>query len=118
MSKILVVDDSELNLQLAKIILVSAQHDVQVESQPLAALELAKHEHFDVIFSDAIMPVMSGVELVHALREQKLVDNTRVIALTGSEEEDELKELIKNGFDDYLLKPYESAELLKKASLT
>lgn len=60
--KILVVDDNETNLQSADIALQSFGHDVYTAKDGKSALELLRHENFDLVFMDMHMPGMSGLD--------------------------------------------------------
>jgi two-component system sensor histidine kinase RpfC len=70
--KILVVDDNETNLQSADIALQSYGHDVHTVSDGNAALEILRHQNFDLVFMDMHMPGMSGLDVSSAyVRESK-----------------------------------------------
>lgn len=61
--KILVVDDNETNLQSADIALQSFGHDVYTVRDGMSALEILRHENFDLVFMDMHMPEMSGIDV-------------------------------------------------------
>ena len=68
MSRMLVVDDDELIVDLVKTILVRAGHDVVMAKSGREALEVLGHESFDLVISDIFMPHGTGIELLIGMR--------------------------------------------------
>lgn len=68
--------------------------------------------HPDLILSDVMMPVMSGDEMVVALRHQHGMDNVPIVMLTAKADDDLRMRLLKEGVQDYLNKPFSTEELL------
>src|SRR3546814_6024529 len=66
----------------------------------------------DVCSSDLRMPGMSGVELCRRLKE-RVPAHVKIIALTAQALPDEQEEVLKQGFDGVLMKPFRETELLK-----
>jgi CheY-like chemotaxis protein len=77
----------------------------------LEALLLVEENKFDVILMDINMPVMNGIEA--SIKIRNLGIKTPIIALTASDKENILKEILekKNGLTDVLVKPFEYADL-------
>ena len=101
-ARILVVDDTPVNLVVAKGMLKSSEAEIDTAESGEQALELIKANHYDLVFLDHNMPGMDGVQtLQHA---KAISPNTKYIAL---------------GFDDYLPKPFKSEQMtaLLKACL-
>ena len=110
-AKILVVDDTPVNLVVAKGMLKNSEADVETSESGEHALELIKGKHYDIVFLDHKMPGMDGVEtLKHA---KKLSPETKFIALTANASPNARNEYINLGFDDYLPKPFKADEMLK-----
>ncbi len=111
--KILLVDDNELNLKVAKKLLekYKANKIVSVNSGGVC-LEKVKSDKFDVILLDGMMPKMNGVETLKKLKE---IDgfNTPVVILTANAITGMREKYIQDGFDDYLAKPIEKEELIR-----
>lgn len=111
--KILLVDDNELNLKVARKLLekYKANKIISVNSGFLC-LEKVKSEKFDVILLDGMMPKMNGTETLKKLKE---IDgfNTPVVILTANAITGMREKYIKDGFDDYLAKPIEKEELIR-----
>ena len=77
------------------------------------ALELIEKEKPQVVISDINMPFMSGLEMAKKIKERSL--DTRIIFLTGYEDFKYAQEAVKLKAFDYLLKPVDARDLLKKA---
>ncbi len=114
--RILIVDDSKINLKVANQILKPYQFDITLAESGYESLELLETKTFDLIFMDIMMPKMNGVETLRRLKEIDGFD-IPVIALTADALEG-MDEKYKNaGFDDYLSKPidkYQIDKVLKK----
>jgi DNA-binding response OmpR family regulator len=78
-----------------------------------AGLELATHREFDAIILDINLPGLNGIQLCKKLR-QDLRLTTPVIMLTARAELQDKLASFENGADDYLIKPFEMAELLAR----
>ena len=102
--KVLVVDDSKLNLKVAENVLKNFKVSTETVTSGLECLSCVKSKKYDIIFMDIMMPNMSGVEVLKKLREEKV--NIPVIALTAdaiSGSEEKYKSL---GFIAYVAKPF------------
>ncbi len=110
--KVLVVDDNEINLRLAEIILKKNQYDVTTICSGEDSIELAKHNHYDLIFMDLHMPGMDGYNAAKQIRLHEDADNRPVIiALTANAMPKEIDKIESCGMDDVLIKPI-SAQLI------
>ena len=79
--RILLVDDDDTTLKVVSRFLAHEGHVVQVSSGGAAALELLRAEPFDVLLTDLVMPMMSGLELAVAARQ--LRPALRVVVMSG-----------------------------------
>jgi len=114
--RILIVDDSKINLKVANQILKPYQFDVVLAESGYEALELMESKTFDLILMDIMMPKMNGVETLRRLKEIEGF-NLPVIALTADAIEGTDEKYLKAGFDAYLSKPidkYHLDKVLKK----
>ena len=110
-AKILVVDDTPVNLVVAKGMLKESLADIETAESGEEALEKIKAGHYDIVFLDHKMPGMDGVEtLGHA---KKYAADTSFIALTANAGGNARAEYIAMGFDDYLPKPFKSLEMMR-----
>lgn len=79
-------------------------------------MNMALALHPDLILSDVMMPVMSGDEMVVALRHQHGMDNVPIIMLTAKADDELRMRLLKEGVQDYLNKPFSTEELLVRVA--
>lgn len=107
--KVLVVDDSKLNLKVAENVLKNFKVSTETVTSGLECLSCVKNKKYDIIFMDIMMPNMSGVEVLKKLREEKV--NIPVIALTADAIEGQEEKYISEGFDGYLSKPIDKTKL-------
>ena len=107
--KVLVVDDSKLNLKVAENVLKNFKVSTETVTSGLECLSCVKSKKYDIIFMDIMMPNMSGVEVLKKLREEKV--NIPVIALTADAIEGQEEKYISEGFDGYLSKPIDKTKL-------
>jgi|SRR5208282_3188982 len=119
--RILFADDQEDIRTLTTYQLERTGHQVHAVPDGRKALSAHLREHFDVVLLDEEMPVMDGVEVAHAIRENEARAGNRafLIALTGNSTEEDVARLRGEGFDAVLGKPFRLealAELLDAAS--
>lgn len=112
--RILVVDDDEMNLARTKIIL-KKEYDVLLANSGMNALNLLKQEKVDLVLLDIEMPKMNGFVTFQRMKE--FVGEIPVIFLTASGLEDDVVSAIKLGAVNYLKKPFQPQELLKRVAL-
>ena len=107
--KVLVVDDSKLNLKVAENVLKNFKVTTETVTSGLECLSCVNSKKYDIIFMDIMMPNMNGVEVLKKLREEKV--NVPVIALTADAIEGQEEKYISEGFDGYLSKPIDKTKL-------
>ncbi|MFW5822756.1 MAG: ATP-binding protein [Tangfeifania sp.] len=114
--RILYADDDENNLLLGKSILSDWEIDYKVARDGAEAFEFLKTEEFDMVLLDIHMPLLSGVEVVKKIRKRKQSPNryTKILAVTANVMENDLKNYLSSGFDDYVLKPFSEDTLYIK----
>jgi CheY-like chemotaxis protein len=76
------------------------------------AITLFEQWHPDLVFMDIRMPVMDGLEATRHMRKAAPDVHTRIIALTAHALEEERREILAAGCDDFIRKPYEYADIL------
>lgn len=113
MKKILVVEDSELNLELAETILQSNGFATLAAKNGAEAITTAKNGKPDLILMDIQMPEMDGFEAFTLLRKDAETDAIPVIAVTGNATPADLDHITNHGFTGYVTKPYKIALLLE-----
>ncbi|MBI5236332.1 MAG: diguanylate cyclase [Deltaproteobacteria bacterium] len=108
--KILVVDDDAFFRKVFTDHLSSAGYNVTGVSSGAVALNIVENEPVDLVITDIVMPEMSGVDLLHKIKQHNsLID---VIVVTGHGTIESAIETLKSGAFDYLRKPVNEIELL------
>lgn len=117
MTKILIVeDDTTLRLNI-KDILQAEKFDVVTATNGKEGLDKAKNEIPDLILSDIMMPEMDGYELLNKLQEDKTLAKIPFIFLTAKAEQENIRQGINIGADDYLTKPFKIDDLLNSIKI-
>lgn len=111
--KILLVEDNEINTFLAQTILENAKMEVDTAVNGLIAIDKLKANDYDLILMDMQMPIMGGVEASKIIR-QDLKLGIPIIALTANAIKGDDAICIDAGMNDYVSKPFEEEELLRK----
>ncbi len=109
--RILIVDDNHDIAELTAEALAALGHEVRVEFDGAAALQLVEHFHPDIALLDIGLPEMDGYELVHRLRAMLSSCPTRFIAISGYAQNEDRDRSRAAGFDAHLAKPVALVEL-------
>ena len=110
--KILIVDDSKINLKVAMQIFKPYQFQMTTAESGFETLELLESNTYDIIFMDIMMPKMNGIETLRRLKEMDGFD-IPVVALTADAIEGTEEKYKNAGFTDYLSKPIDKNQLDK-----
>ena len=105
---LLVVDDVNINLMVARGMLENIGHDVTSVGSGGEALELLEKQTFDALFLDIQMPNMNGFEVAAAIRARELASGCRrmpIIAMTAYALASDRDRCLAAGMDDYISKP-------------
>ena len=115
-AKILVVDDTLMNLIVVKGLLKGTELGIDTCLSGEEAVAMAERHAYDVILMDQRMPEMDGVTAMRLIREGSRSKNptTPVICLTADALTGARERYLADGFDDYLSKPIDAALLEKK----
>jgi len=111
---VLVVDDDPFIARLLEIELKAAEYDVRVANDGVRALELARERCPDLMLVDLMMPSMDGFELTRQLRADSRTASASVIMLTARGLSADKLEGFAVGVDDYIVKPFDTPELLAR----
>ncbi len=116
--KILVVEDNQINQQVAVGSLQQIGINADVVADGVEALKIVREKKYDLILMDCRMPRMDGFEATRQIRDMNNeAQHIKIIAMTASLTSDERAKCTAVGMDDYLIKPisFETlAEVLKK----
>lgn len=114
-AKILVVDDSEMNLYVVENLLKRTKVQIVKALSGQECLEKIEKEHFDIVFLDHMMPGMDGIETLERAKKMSgsMCKDTPFIALTANAIAGVREMFLNKGFDGYLSKPVDSKALEK-----
>lgn len=110
-ARIAVIDDEPHIRELLSLALGHAGYDVRCAAEGSAGLALVRDWSPDLIVLDVMMPQVSGIELLPAIRR---VTDAPVVMLSARGEVESKVEGLAHGADDYLSKPFEISELLAR----
>lgn len=109
-ANLLIIDDDANTLASLSRAFRLAGHEATVCDSPTKALELAKQEKFDLIFSDVVMPVMDGLKLLEEIRAAGII--TPVVMMSGQAHIEMAVKATRLGALDFLEKPLSTDKLL------
>ena len=110
--RILLVEDEPAVLLIVSDLLESAGYEVASARDGTRGLRLVLDQPFDLLILDVMLPGMDGFELCHAVRERGF--DGAVLMLTARGEVPDRVQGLRGGADDYLIKPFDSDELLAR----
>ena len=108
--KLLVVED---NLELLMLMqqLLKTTYRVYIARNGKEAMKVIKEKELDLIISDVMMPEMDGLELTRTIKEDPNYSHLPIILLTAKTQEQDVKEALQHGADEYLKKPFRLGDL-------
>ena len=113
--KILVVDDDEELVELICDVLDrDGRFEVRAVNNGFDAGMMVKEYRPDLIVLDVMLPDINGREVCQRVRNDKTMDDVRIICISGMVEEDKVCELKAAGANDFLHKPFEVERLLER----
>ena len=111
MTSILLVDDNSKYLKDA---LPFYGYEVHIAFDGIQALKFLENNIVDIILLDVMMPNMDGWQTLKAIRSKELTKHLPVIMLTAVNEDQKMIAGLKNGADDYIVKPFILPNLLAR----
>lgn len=115
--KILIVDDEDDVRKSIAIVLEKQGYQIEEAEDGLEGIEKVNKEKFDLIILDVMMPKMSGWDVMKNILKDKKEYKGKIMFLSVVEISDSRKkELVKDGAIDYITKPFDIEELVKKVS--
>jgi class 3 adenylate cyclase/CheY-like chemotaxis protein len=103
--RLLVVDDNEMNRDMLSRRLKSKGYAVEVAEDGQHALDMLAASPFDLVLLDVMMPGISGIDVLRAVRQTKSRADLPVIMATAKDQSDDIVEALKLGANDYVTKP-------------
>src|SRR6185436_717342 len=111
--RVIIADDnSDMRNYVAR--LLQDRYDVEAVTDGAAALAAARRLRPAALLSDVMMPVMDGLELLRAIREDPSLKTIPVILLSARAGNEARLEGIEHQADDYLVKPFSGRELIAR----
>ncbi|WP_176761369.1 transporter substrate-binding domain-containing protein [Desulforhopalus singaporensis] len=111
-SKLLLVEDNEINLELACDLLSSIGIDVEVARNGVEALEKLSGTTFDGVLMDCRMPVMDGYEASRRIRVQERFKDLPILAMTANTMNGDREKVLEAGMNDHIGKPIDMKNLV------
>jgi signal transduction histidine kinase len=116
--EILIVEDSRTQAEALRLLLDMSGFGVRVARTGEEALEVLRKQTSDLVVSDVVMPEMTGFELCRALRGDPKLRDTPFILLTSLADPLDVIRGLECGADNYVTKPYDPEQLLRRITRT
>jgi CheY-like chemotaxis protein len=114
MAKLVYVDDEAAIRKMVAVALRDTPHELLFARDGVEGLELIRRELPEVVFTDIVMPRMSGLELCEALRADPVLRAVPIIIVTASAQRSEIEHVMRCGATGFMAKPFSMAELREK----
>jgi len=105
---ILLVDDSDVNLRIASLMLKKLGHQADIATNGIKAIEALENQSYDIVLMDIQMPEMDGLEATKIIR-RRWHQGPKIIVITSLNNYREI--CLEAGADDFLTKPFGIKEL-------
>ncbi len=113
-ARVLLVEDNEINREIAMMNLEDAEVIVDSAKDGLEAFNRVKANEYDIVFMDCQMPVMDGYTATKNIRTLESAKALPIVAFTANAMEGEKKKCLDAGMTDYLSKPFEYEDIIRK----
>ena len=111
-ARILIVDDSRVNLMVASGLMKKYNMQIDTASRGMEAVEMVKNTDYDIVFMDHLMPEMDGIDTTKTIRALgDKFEKLTIIALTANAVGEAKNLFWEEGMQDFLSKPIEMKEL-------
>lgn len=112
MKKILLAEDEEILRMLIVDTFEEKDYQVDEAEDGMEALDLFHQNQYDLIILDYMMPVLSGLEFIEKIKDEK--KNTKILMLSAKSQQFEQEKVLKAGADYFMSKPFIPSQLLEK----
>jgi CheY-like chemotaxis protein len=113
-SRVLIADDNEPNRELLEVYLADIDCDIATAVDGKDTLDQVAKFHPDVILLDVMMPKLSGFEVCQRLKADPATSPIMVLMVTALGELGDIERAVESGTDDFLSKPVNRVELVKR----
>ncbi len=114
MTNILIVEDSSIQAEMLRRVLVAANYEVSIGRNGAEGLSMAQSRRPDLIISDVTMPIMDGFDLCQSIRSDASLNTVPVILLTAMTGLEDVVRGLNAGADNYATKPYDATRLVRR----
>ena len=115
-NRILIADDNPTNVELLDAYLAGVDCELEVAVDGQDTLDKVAQFHPDLILLDIMMPKISGFEVCQKLKEYPATQGIMILMVTALNEPNDIQRAVEVGCDDFLSKPVQKVELLKRVS--
>jgi two-component system response regulator RpaA len=113
--RILIVDDDQAVVDLiSEVFAADNRFETKVVNNGFGAGMLAKEYHPDLIILDVMLPYINGQAVCEIIRGDPAMSDIKIICISGMIEADKIQELTESGADDFLHKPLDIDELMRR----
>jgi len=112
-ARVLLVEDNEINQEVALGQLEDAEVEVDVAENGEIAVRMVRDNHYDVVLMDMQMPVMDGIEATRIIRSDAKFDALPIIAMTANAMAADRDRCLEAGMNDHIPKPIDPEELFR-----
>lgn len=112
--KILIADDNQANCELLEAYLVELECDVEIAVDGQDTLDKVASFQPDLILLDVMMPKLNGFEVCKKIKESPETKGIMILMVTALNELGDIERAVAAGTDDFLSKPVQKIELLKR----
>lgn len=113
-NKILIADDNQANRELLEAYLASVDCDTEIAIDGQDTLAKVKSFQPDLILLDIMMPKLSGFEVCKQLKQSPATNRIMILMVTALNELGDIERAVGAGTDDFLSKPVNKVELVKR----
>ena len=112
--KVLIVDDNSTNIKVVASLLAGEYYNISFAKNGKQALEQLKHNLFDIILLDIMMPEMDGFQVCKELKSNDFTKDIPVLFLSARNDIESIVKGFEYGAVDYVVKPFNGQELLAR----
>lgn len=112
--RILIADDNEANVELLEAYLAKIDCEIEIARDGQETLDKVASFSPDLILLDVMMPKFSGFEVCKQVKESSDTKNIMILMVTALNELGDIERAVAAGTDDFLSKPVQKVELLKR----
>jgi DNA-binding response OmpR family regulator len=113
-ARVLLVEDDPVILRLLEVNFELEGYEVLLAHDGAEGIRLAQEQRPDLVISDIMMPNVSGIELVAALKGDERTAGIPILLLSAKAQSADVKAGLEAGADDYVTKPFEPLELVDR----